>query len=211
MIGLLQYSQEQLLRIRHGIRLSARWASSFSGDHQHNLQCPSCYIVTIYAILHCLYSVGNNITTNRNRNPEGVAMGSKMNFDILSSHRACFRNRLVPRHVYSLYLSICILINSVVKNAAHCFLLSNLQMFLLLKRWSFVSLAALEVIILTNCHVTSDDNFVNLTTLPLQCLFVSLLIYELFLFHLHLILPTMKWLKDHVPLERYFSVVCTVD
>ena len=135
-----------------------------------------------------------------------LTMGNKMNFDMLFSRRACFRNRLVPRCVYSLYLSICTLVNSVVKNAAHCFLLSNLQMLLLLKRWSFASLAALKVIILTTCLVTSDDNFVNLTTLPLQCLFVSSLISDFFL--LHLILPTMKWLKDHIPLERYFIVVC---
>ena len=47
--------------------LPARWASGFSGDHQQDHQClwfPSCYIMLLmYSVLHCLYSVGNKITT----------------------------------------------------------------------------------------------------------------------------------------------------
>ena len=46
--------------------LPGRWASGFSGDHQQDHQCLwflSCYNVTHLFCPHCLYSVGNKITT----------------------------------------------------------------------------------------------------------------------------------------------------
>ena len=42
------------------------WALGFSGDHQQTQPClcrPILCILFMYAVLHCLYSVGNKITT----------------------------------------------------------------------------------------------------------------------------------------------------
>ena len=46
--------------------LPAWWASGFSGDHQQNHQClwfHSFIMLLMYSVLHCLYSVTNQITT----------------------------------------------------------------------------------------------------------------------------------------------------
>ena len=52
--------------ICYEVGLPARWDSGFSGDHQQNHQCYGFLVVIMllmYSVLHCLYSVGNKITT----------------------------------------------------------------------------------------------------------------------------------------------------